>query len=337
MFYYVYRITNKLLNKHYYGYRSSKIEPILDIGIRYFSSSTNKDFINDQKVNPLHYKYKVVRIFNNKLEAVRFEMFLHYKFDVRNNDKFYNLANQNMESFLTKNGSLFTKNYGWITTDEYKQNKEKYIIHERFLGALNKITQKKEIISYDVYNENKDIYEHPSLNKITCINLLNNKKVRISTKEFYNNPEKYQSLNKGLVAAFNIVTLQYTLVTVTELKSNNNLQHPSTNRISVFDKLENKTLSITKDTYLNNLERYVGVNKNKISGSNNPNKKKIAIYNSDNKIEFICDGNFKEICKVNNLPHNALRKSYSSGGMPIYSKYVTEKSKLFKNWYAKIL
>ena len=64
MFYYVYRITNKLLNKHYYGYRSSKIEPILDIGIRYFSSSTNKDFINDQKDNPLHYKYKVIRIDN---------------------------------------------------------------------------------------------------------------------------------------------------------------------------------------------------------------------------------------------------------------------------------
>ena len=33
---YVYRITNKIENKHYYGVRSCKIDPKLDLGIKYF-------------------------------------------------------------------------------------------------------------------------------------------------------------------------------------------------------------------------------------------------------------------------------------------------------------
>ena len=53
MYYYVYRITNKLLNKHYYGSRGSKIEPKLDLGIKYFSSSTDKNFIKTVLVTKL--------------------------------------------------------------------------------------------------------------------------------------------------------------------------------------------------------------------------------------------------------------------------------------------
>lgn len=33
MFYYVYRITNKILNKHYYGSRSCKTHPKEDLGV----------------------------------------------------------------------------------------------------------------------------------------------------------------------------------------------------------------------------------------------------------------------------------------------------------------
>lgn len=42
-FHYVYRITNLLENKHYYGSRSSKE---LDIGIKYFTSSKDISFKN---------------------------------------------------------------------------------------------------------------------------------------------------------------------------------------------------------------------------------------------------------------------------------------------------
>ena len=59
-YHYVYRITNLMTNRHYYGKRSSNIHPKLDIGVRYFSSSKDKQFKQDQLDNPDHYKYKIV-------------------------------------------------------------------------------------------------------------------------------------------------------------------------------------------------------------------------------------------------------------------------------------
>ena len=47
-YHYVYRITNTTLNKHYYGSRTSQIEPAKDLGHKYFSSSFDKEFIKDQ-------------------------------------------------------------------------------------------------------------------------------------------------------------------------------------------------------------------------------------------------------------------------------------------------
>ena len=64
-YHYTYRITNILLKLHYYGVRTSKdILPKKDLGIKYFSSSTNKEFIKDQKSNPQNYKYKIIRIYS---------------------------------------------------------------------------------------------------------------------------------------------------------------------------------------------------------------------------------------------------------------------------------
>ena len=63
---YVYRITNTQEKKHYYGVRSSKVEPKSDLGINYFSSSTDKQFIKEQKENKRVFKYKVVKQFDSR-------------------------------------------------------------------------------------------------------------------------------------------------------------------------------------------------------------------------------------------------------------------------------
>lgn len=94
MYHYVYRITNKVLNKHYYGKRGSTIKPELDIGIVYFSSSSDKVFMKDQKENPQNYKYKVVSVHSSSYQALLKEVRLHYKFDVGVNKNFYNKAKQ---------------------------------------------------------------------------------------------------------------------------------------------------------------------------------------------------------------------------------------------------
>jgi hypothetical protein len=117
----VYRITNILTGKHYYGYKSSSIHPSKVIGIKYFSSLTGKDgkeFILDQKTNPRNYKYKIVKIFDNKTDAMALEVKLHAKFDVKRHPKFYNKSNQTSVGFdvtgkfcvKDSNGDIFLVN-----------------------------------------------------------------------------------------------------------------------------------------------------------------------------------------------------------------------------------
>jgi len=99
MYNYVYRITHIKDKLHYYGVRTSTQQPKEDLGIVYFSSSTNKDFIQDQKENPQNYKYKVVRVFDSREKAIQLEIRLHDKFDVGINESFYNKVKQTSTRF----------------------------------------------------------------------------------------------------------------------------------------------------------------------------------------------------------------------------------------------
>jgi len=98
--YYVYRITDIVNKKYYYGSRGAE-NPLLDIDKKYFSSSRDKLFISDQKENPKNYKYKIIRIFNTREEAIRLEIKLHNKFNVGINESFYNKVKQSSSKFDT--------------------------------------------------------------------------------------------------------------------------------------------------------------------------------------------------------------------------------------------
>jgi hypothetical protein len=90
MNFYVYRITNTVLSKHYYGVRQTTLNAKDDLGIFYFSSSTDKEFKTDQKKNKQNYKYKVIKVFDNRLDAYNYEIKMHKKFNVGKNTSFYN-------------------------------------------------------------------------------------------------------------------------------------------------------------------------------------------------------------------------------------------------------
>lgn len=96
---YVYRITNHLTGMHYYGVRSSKVQPKLDLGVKYKSSSSDKAFIQEQRTNPQNFRYKIVRQFETRKEAMACEIKLHNKFEVGKNPKFYNKAKQTSTGF----------------------------------------------------------------------------------------------------------------------------------------------------------------------------------------------------------------------------------------------
>lgn len=123
-YHYVYRITNTKEQKHYYGVRSSKIEPKLDLGIKYFSSSRDKEFMNEQKENKSIFKYKVIKIFETRKEAVKLEIKLHSKFDVGLNESFYNKAKQTSTGFDTSGISV---NKGKVTALDTRDGKVKHV------------------------------------------------------------------------------------------------------------------------------------------------------------------------------------------------------------------
>jgi len=104
-YHYVYRITHIVKKLHYYGTRTTsntkETLPENDLGSKYFSSSKNKDFIQEQILNPDKFKYKIVKIFDSRIKALALEIKLHNKFNVKIHNSFYNRANQTSTGFDT--------------------------------------------------------------------------------------------------------------------------------------------------------------------------------------------------------------------------------------------
>lgn len=95
-FNYVYRITNlnpKDSKKYYYGVKSSDKPPLEILGIKYFSTSSDKNFIKEQKVEPNKFKYKVIKLFSNRKDANKFEEYLLTKINAKSHPFFYNKSN----------------------------------------------------------------------------------------------------------------------------------------------------------------------------------------------------------------------------------------------------
>lgn len=101
IYYYTYLITNTKQNKFYIGSRQCEVDPVKDLGIKYFSSSLDKDFIRDQKKNPDDYEYIVLGLFSIRNECMEGEMELHETYEVSSNPSFYNRAKQTSTGFNT--------------------------------------------------------------------------------------------------------------------------------------------------------------------------------------------------------------------------------------------
>jgi hypothetical protein len=147
IYHYVYRITNIVGKKHYYGVRTSKIHPSQDLGIKYFSSSKDNAFKQDQKDNPSHYKYKVVQIFSFRELAVQREVDLHNKFDVGNNvdidgnKKFYNKTKQTSTGFDTTGMAAYKDGKGNVMM---VLSKDKRVMNGELIHILSGIKHTKK-------------------------------------------------------------------------------------------------------------------------------------------------------------------------------------------------
>ena len=78
-FHNTYRITNIKERMYYYGVHSCDCLPEEEIGLTYFSSSKNKEFIKDQKENPQNYKYKIIKIFQKANGGQRVKKYIVFE------------------------------------------------------------------------------------------------------------------------------------------------------------------------------------------------------------------------------------------------------------------
>lgn len=157
-YHYVYRITNVEKKKYYYGKRTSAVPPLEDLGIKYFSSSTDKEFIEDQKSNPQSYKYKIVSIHKSSEEAIKKEIRLHSRFNVGVNTQFYNKVQQTAIKFDTTGLSFerckACKLYADLRTRP-RTAEEKAHISKKLTGMVRSDESKQR------YSESKQGIKHP--------------------------------------------------------------------------------------------------------------------------------------------------------------------------------
>jgi len=105
-YHYTYRIINKINKKEYIGVRTCSVYPKEDLGIKYFSSSLDKEFILDQKQNPEKFEYKIISIHPTRSSAINEEISLHAFFNIAKNEMYYNRSRQTTNGFDTTGKTL---------------------------------------------------------------------------------------------------------------------------------------------------------------------------------------------------------------------------------------
>lgn len=205
--YYVYRITNKNLDKHYYGYRSIPIDKIEheDLGIAYFSSSKDKKFIKLQKESPEIFKYKILYKTPHKSKALNLEIQLHKRFDVGKNEKFYNNAKQTSTKFSYNKPQKRKEKYRMMKNDMGEVVRLNVKDGDNFNGLVGmtkgsfKVMKNGRTFLVEAEDYDPNTMTPTNTGKIVAINLKSNKKVLISKSEFENNPDVYRGHSLGMV------------------------------------------------------------------------------------------------------------------------------------------
>lgn len=257
MYHYTYRITNIIHNKHYFGSRTSKVIPKDDLGIIYFSSSSDTEFMQDQINNPCNYKYKIINTFDSRDKATSLEIKLQKKYSVNVNDSFYNKGIQSTTGFDTTGMTQIINSKGdieQISSSEYNPDNQKHM-NSGYINTIEKGRVLKEVyyrenltyiynnmidvivgdkvikITRDEYNLGK--YKTPRHNKIV-IKYIETGKNKVIDKATFD-PKIHVAVNKGTVHAIDLNTFNKVHITIEEFNDNVRLVGLNASILTIFD------------------------------------------------------------------------------------------------------
>ncbi len=315
--------------KYYIGCRSCDCNPKEDI--YYSSSKTIKKIIKEQGN---FFEKKVLMELNTRSEAILYEILMHNKYNVDKNTKFYNISKQTSSKFDTT-GFIFVDGVK-ISTFDYKLSNKKY--HSKNKVSLVDASGKKYYIDVnDPIRISKNLVGI-STNTVPVLNEKTGKFYIINKKDYNKKIHKTSNYNKAPVV--DSEGKRFLVGLSDDRYINGDLISVHKNKVICKD-FNNKTFYIDKEKFKEG--GYLGINAGNINKEKNPNAKTIIIYNNKGEIKFICKGDFKEVCKKNNLPFISLAKSYRNNGSKIYSttrgnvEAIKKGNEIFIGWYALVI
>jgi hypothetical protein len=314
---------------YYIGCRSCDCDPNFD---EYYSSS--KDVLNLIKLG-YNFEKKILKIFDNREDAISYEIEMHNNFNVSTNVKFYNKVKQSSTKFDTT-GIIFIDGKS-IKIEDYRKSHLKY-------HSTGKISVKdNDGLFYQVDVNDKRYLDGELINitKDLVPVYIDGKSKLVSKNEYYDNKDKYVTSNKNKIVVVDKNGNKFLLDKLDEERYNLYLsgELKSVHKGKILAKDKNANVSYVTISEFKKLN-LVGINKGNVSGGNNPNAKKINIYNEIDELVFECVGNFKKVCIDNKLPFISLCRSYRSGGVKIFNtkRGINDAFKKgndrFINWYA---
>jgi len=196
---YTYLITNVINNKKYYGVHSGDLEPSIDLGIKYISSSTDKLFLEDQRENSSNYKYEVVSLFDNRLDAKLHEIELHDKYNVGINPEFYNKAKASLKGLgFDVSGTVLTEDHRFKISKSSKGHKKNEQTRTRMSKAqkgVPKSESHKLALSNSLDNRPRG-EEHPMYGKTHTDEA--KRKIGLSSKGRKHTDESRKKISEGI-------------------------------------------------------------------------------------------------------------------------------------------
>ncbi len=262
---YTYNITNILIAKAYLGVRSCNIDPTDDLGVKYFSSSSDKDFLQEQKEYPERFLYNIIEEFNTREEALEKEIELHTIFDVGNSKDFYNKSLQTSTGFVSDNvGMLVAFNikedtWGSWPKEDFHLNRKNYVLaSDGMVTAFNIKEDKMGSWPKEDFDKDRDNYIFASDGKIAAFNIKEGRSGLWPKEDFDNNRDNYICAGEGMVNAFNISENRSGSWPKEDFDNNrDNYIRSSDGKVAAFNISENRSGLWPKEEFDNDIDNYI--------------------------------------------------------------------------------